>query len=140
MARNIILPIVEIDGEPPYVMASKFPNGAICIATEGRVKPDESWYHPRADVLVEVGDAKEPIGVFGHFSSLVLNLEKPALKYVTIWAQDLLAEKAVDISSKVRIDGNQIVIPGDLIDRIGTSAGTKGDISTPGLVLQIKLN
>jgi len=55
MARNIDLPKVDVEGGPPYVMASKFPNSAICIATEGRVKPTESWYHPRADIQLNVG-------------------------------------------------------------------------------------
>jgi len=138
MARNIPLPKVEIDGEPPYVMASKFKNGAICIATEGRVKPEESWYHPRANILIEVDDAKEPIGVFGRYSSLTLELNSPVDENAVILAQDLLAEKAVDISKEVKIKDNRIIIPGDLIDRVGTMAATEGDISVPGLVIQIK--
>ena len=58
MVRNIAMPEVKIVGDRPYVMASKFPNGAICIATEGRVKPECSWYHPRADITLDVDDAK----------------------------------------------------------------------------------
>ena len=31
---------VKSEGLTPYVMPSKFPNGAVAIATEGRVTPD----------------------------------------------------------------------------------------------------
>ncbi len=60
------LPRVEIDGDPPFVMAGKFPGGAVCVATEGRVKPENQWFHPRARVTIQVLDPTKPIGVFGH--------------------------------------------------------------------------
>ncbi len=138
MARNLPLPEVEIDGEPPYVMAGRFPNGAVCIATEGRVKPGCSWYHPRADISLTIGDAKGPIGVFGHYRSLTLNLDRSVPKNTKVWAQDLLADKAIDITDKVQISGNKVTIPGELTDQIGTSANKPGDISTPGLVIQMQ--
>ena len=37
-------------------------------------------------------------------------------------------------------DSNKIIIPGDLIKEIGTSSAEKGDISDPGLVLNIRKN
>ena len=40
-----------------------------------------------------------------------------------IWAQDLLADGSVDIRDSVKISGKQLIIPGELIDRVGTSAG-----------------
>jgi len=55
-----------------------------------------------------------------------------------IWAQDLLAEKAIDIYPDVKIDGSTLIIPGDLIDKIGTSAGDEGDISAPGMVVRVE--
>lgn len=137
MTRNIPLPKVNIEGEPPYVMASKFPNGAICIATEGRVKPDNSWYHPKADIVLDCGEAGEPIGIFGHYGSLTLRFEKQLEKRTKVWAQDLLAKQATDISNQIKIENNTIIIPGYLIDQIGTEAGTDGDISVPGMVLRI---
>ncbi|HYH56183.1 MAG TPA: hypothetical protein VD772_06190, partial [Anseongella sp.] len=56
MARNIPLPKVEIEGDAPYVMASAYPNGPVCVATEGRVKPGDQWYHPRAKVTIQIKD------------------------------------------------------------------------------------
>jgi hypothetical protein len=139
MARNMPLPEVEIDGEPPYVMATRYPNGPVCVATEGRVRPEDQWFHPRAKVTIEVEDASQPIGIFGHYKELVISFGKDISKLKHIWAQDLLAEKAKDISSEVNIEGNTLVIPGHLIDRIGTSAGDEGDISVPGMVIRIDL-
>ncbi|NQU53502.1 MAG: hypothetical protein HQ522_13290 [Bacteroidetes bacterium] len=138
MARNISLPTVECEGAKPYVLASKFPNGAVCIATEGRVKPEESWFYPRANVCLNVGSDDVLIGVFGHYKTLSLQFDHKLSKNATVWAQDLLAEKAVDISSLVSVKKNRLIIPGEVIDKFGTIAGDKGDISVPGLVIKIE--
>ena len=55
-----------------------------------------------------------------------------------IWAQDLLADKSEDIKSLVKTQGSKLVISGELIDRIGLSAATPGDISVPGLVIRLE--
>ena len=138
MARNIPLPQVLSDGDPPYVMASAYPNGPVAIATEGRVKPEDQWYHPRAKIQVQIKDPAQPIGIFGHYRELILEFAQPLQGVKKVWAQDLLAEQATDIKNKVTIKGNTLTIPGELIDKIGTSAGDKGDISVPGLVLQLR--
>lgn len=139
MARNMPLPKVEIDGEPPYVMATTYPNGPVCVATEGRVRPEDNWFHPRAKVTILVKDATQPVGIFGHYDELIIEFPE-TINPKNIWAQDLLAESAIDIQSKVHIEGNRLSIPGELIDEIGTSARDEGDISSPGLVLKIELN
>lgn len=137
MARNMPLPVVESTGDAPYVMASTYPNGPLCVATEGRVKPTDGWYEPRAKVTVQVKDANQPIGVFGHYEQLTLTFADSLDGLQHVWAQDLLAEKAEDIRSLVTISGNTITIPSKVIDRVGVSAGDKGDISVPGLVIQL---
>lgn len=138
MARNMPLPVVEASGDAPYVMASTYPNGPLCVATEGRVKPSDQWYEPRAKVTVKVKDANQPIGVFGRYQQLVLEFDGALDGLQHVWAQDLLAEQAEDIRSQIKVDGNNLIIPGTLIDRIGTSAGDPGDISVPGLVLRLQ--
>jgi hypothetical protein len=137
MSRNMPLPKVEIEGEPPYVMASTYPNGAVCLATEGRVRPEDSWFHPRAKVTIQVKDSTQLIGIFGHYSELVIEFPE-IINPEKIWAQDLLSETAIDIKFKVEIEGNILSIPGDLIYEIGTSAGDEGDLSVPGMVLKLK--
>lgn len=139
MSRNIALPHVKADGEKPFVMASRFQNGAVCIATEGRVKPNKSWFHPRAEISVSELEIDKPIGIFGHYESLILNFTDDLSREAIVWVQDLLSEEAVDISDMISIRGNMMIIPGDLIDEIGTLCNDEGDISVPGLVLQVAI-
>jgi hypothetical protein len=138
MARNMPLPKVEIDGEAPYVMASTYPNGPVCVATEGRVKPAAQWFEPRARVTIQVKDVTQPIGIFGHYDELIIEFSEPLRKEMRVWAQDLLAEQARDIKTRVRIEGTTLTLPGQVIDTVGTSAGDEGDISVPGMVLQLR--
>lgn len=138
MARNMPLPTVEIDGEPPYVCATTYPNGPTGIATEGRVKPDDRWFHPRAKVHVQIKDAAQPIGIAGHYDELVLEFAGSIEGVSHVWAQDLLAAEATDIRDEIAIKENKLSIPGQLIERIGTSAGDEGDISVPGMVIQLE--
>jgi hypothetical protein len=137
MARNIALPGVVSDGISPYVMASKFPNGAIAIATEGRVMPDQSWMEPLADISLKEVTVNTPIGIFGNYKSLSLKLEKELTGKVSVLAQDLLSISAIDITDRVKITKNEIWIPGQLIKEIGTMENDEGDISAPGLVMKI---
>lgn len=137
MARNLPLPIVETKGEAPYVMASTYPNGPTCIATEGRVLPSNQWFEPRASVTVEIADSTQPIGVFGHYEQLTFIFPESVDSNAKIWAQDLLATVATDVTTSVKINGNRVTLPGSLIDTIGTAAGDPGDISVPGLVLKL---
>lgn len=140
MARNMELPVVEVNGDAPYVVATKYPNGAVCVATEGRVKPENEWYYPLAKVTVKVEDLSKPIGVFGYYDELIIENVNPSLSVAKVWAQDLLAEFSQDITSEVRIEKNRIIIPGSLIEKIGLSAATEGDTSSPGLVMNILVN
>ncbi|NQV31232.1 MAG: hypothetical protein HQ515_00990 [Phycisphaeraceae bacterium] len=138
MARNMPLPRVEVQGDAPYVMASTYPNGPVCVATEGRVKPGDQWFHPRARVTLQVKDATQVIGIFGHYDELVIEFAEPLNGIANVWAQDLLSDKARDISRLVKIKGHRLTIPGRLIDELGTSAGDRDDISVPGMVLQLQ--
>ncbi|WP_167615129.1 hypothetical protein [Maribellus sediminis] len=136
MTRNIALPEVKCEGIPPYVLASKFPNGAIAIATEGRVTPDKSWQHPKADITLKEVELNKPIGIFGHYESLTFEFSETLPDEIKIYGQDLLSKKAIDITNKIKRDKNSFIIQGNLIDEIGTMAGDKGDISVPGMVIK----
>ena len=118
-------------------MATTYPNGPVAVATEGRVNPEDQWFHPRAKITVRVQDASQSIGIFGHYDSLTLEFSETIEDRKHVWAQDLLATEATDILSLVDITNNKLILPGDLIDKIGTSAGDKGDLSSPGLVIQL---
>ena len=136
MTRNIALPEVKCEGIPPYVLASKFPNGAIAIATEGRVTPDKSWQHPKADITLKEVELNKPIGIFGYYESLTFEFSETLPDEIKIYGQDLLSTKAIDITNKIKRNKNSFIIQGDLIDEIGTMAVDKGDISVPGMVIK----
>ncbi len=137
LSRNMELPVVEIEGDAPYVMATTYPNGPVAVATEGRVKPEDQWYHPRAKVTIQVKDLSQPIGIFGHFKELVINFPEPLTGIKAIWAQDLLSEEAADIKDSVTLTGKSLIISGALIDKIGTSENNPKDISVPGMVIHL---
>jgi hypothetical protein len=53
-------------------------------------------------------------------------------------AQDLCGDEATEITRLVQSDGDALILPGRLIDRIGLAAATPGDASEPGLLLAWK--
>ena len=136
------MPLPEVrtnGGEAPYVLASRYPNGAVCVATAERLFSDEhTWGIPPADVTLQMGDAKGPIGVFGNYQSLQLRYDRTFPAGTRVWAQDLIGKEPVDITSDVKISGNTITIPGSLLEHVGTMASTPGDVSVPGLVLSVE--
>ncbi len=139
---GLSLPIVNIDsGEPPFVIASRNPNGAITIATLGRTvcvsAADRKYWIPLADVTLEVGNLAGPIGIFGKYHSLTLHFDAPTFGR-TILAQDILSNQAEDVTSQVLIEGNSITLPGTLIERIGLKEADPRDESDPGMVISIK--
>ena len=140
MARNIVLPEVNAKDLVPYVLASKFPNGAIAVATEGRVNPNNSWIHPKADITLKDVEINQPVGIFGHYESLTLQFAQDLPEGISIYAQDLLAQKAIDITQKVTIENRRVKISGHLIEEIGTMENDMNDISVPGMVLKIISN
>ena len=137
IARNIGLPSVRADGDSPFVLATRFPNGAVAIAAQERTQVGNAWYMPACDVTMSVGDAPGPFGIFGYFASLTLALDKP-LRDRRVLAQDLAGNEAIDITSAVQILGKNLYIPGNVIRRIGLRNATPGDISAPGLVVAIR--
>jgi len=136
IARRLPLPKVVPDenGDLPYVVASKNPNGAVSIATLGRTHNRKYWI-PKCDITIYVTDAGT-YGIFGRYNRLTLQTNLN-LKEATILAQDLAGKVVVDITSKVIVEGGSLIVPGSLIDQIGTSEQNPNDTSEPGLVLVI---
>lgn len=136
ITRGLGKPVVTLkDGDTvqPYILASKYPNGAIAVAAIGRTIKRE-YITPRANVMLKTDSLNKPLGVFGHFNELTIQLKTPAT-IKRIFAQDLAGDRAVDVTQKIIIKGDTVVIPGALIDEIGLMSATKGDKSEPGLVL-----
>ena len=137
VSRNLPLPSVVADGGRPFVIAGKFPNGAVAVCTLERTLNDRAWFIPQAEVTVDAGDAKGPFGAFGQYRRLTLHFDH-AIGKCRILAQDLASDEAVDITKSVQISGGELVIPGSVIDKIGLSGATPGDLSDPGMVFVIQ--
>jgi hypothetical protein len=137
ISRGLPLAEVHCAGPKPFVLACRHPHGGpVSVTTLGRFDNAKGYRIPLADVLVDVGDPHETVGVFGRYASLTLRTSQP-VGHVRILAQDLAADDSRDITSEVKIDGKQITIPGKLIESLGLSAATPGDESDPGLVLRV---
>ncbi|MBC7399190.1 MAG: hypothetical protein H7289_04530 [Mucilaginibacter sp.] len=139
ITRGLEKPLITLkkgDTLVPYILASKYPNGAIAIASIGRTIGRE-YLTPRADVIIKVAGNTQPFGIFGHYNSLTLQVEK-LTTFTKVLAQDLAGNTPTDITNQIFRKGNKITIPGTVIDKIGLSAGTNGDKSEPGLVLVFK--
>lgn len=133
VARGLPLPKVIGDGEAPYVIAARHPNGAVSVGTLGRMSHEKGWYEPEADVTLQLGKVPPAIGVFGHYRSLTLVFDA-SLETKRILAQDLAGDEAQNITDQVKIDGNRLTLSGALVNKLGLAAATPGDVSDPGLV------
>lgn len=69
VTRGLPLPDVKCNEEPPYVVASRNPNGAITIGTLGRISNEKGYYFPKADVTLKIGKITGKIGIFGYLIS-----------------------------------------------------------------------
>lgn len=135
------MPLPEISnlhpGQQPYVLASKYPNGAIAVVTIDRTLGRETILHPET-VSIELDDLLSPVGIFGDYKELILNYpDKINKNKIRVYGQDLAGDKPIEITNKVKITNNKILMPGNLIREIGLMKSSPGDISAPGMVLQI---
>jgi hypothetical protein len=138
VSRGLPLPGVKCDGEPPYVICSRHPNGAISVGTLPRISAADGITYPLADVTIRIEDPAVPIGIFGRYRSLKLSFETPIRPHRTrILGQDLASDRAVDITDRVNLQSTQLIIPGKVISETGLSGAKEGDLSEPGMVLRI---
>jgi hypothetical protein len=137
ITRNMGLPKVQATGEKPFVIAAKFPNGAVAVAAYERTKAGNGWFMPKCDVTLSVSDAPGPFGVFGYFDSLTLAFDKP-LQGRRVLAQDLAGDQSLDITDAVQMRGKNLHISGDVIRSVGLHSATPGDISAPALLIALR--
>lgn len=133
-ARCTALPQVTPGEEEllPYTIATHFPNGTYAVATLGRTV-GRRYLVPTCDVGIAAGRACT-IGIFGCYRSLTVKTDLPVRR---VLLQDLAGDKAYDITSDVHQTSNALVLPGHLIQTIGTEAQPPSDLSEPGVVLRL---
>ena len=122
ISRNTKLPLVEAEGEKPFVVASLNPTGAYSVAELGRFLEKET--NPLADVTCFVECNPENIGVFGDFSSVTFEL---LTSPISVKAQNLLTEEIVDISSKITLD-KKLKISGEILKEINGETSNKSAV------------
>jgi hypothetical protein len=137
IARNIALPRVTAAGDKPFVFASRFANGAIAVGAQERTRPGRAWYMPTANVELHVGDAAGPFGIFGSLTTLTLVFDRP-LAGKRVLAQDLAADDVLDVTDRVRIDGQKLQLTEANLRSFGLRTVSNGDVSSPGLVLALR--
>lgn len=79
------------------------------------------------------GDPKNPVGIFGDYTSLELVFEH-GIENKKILAQDLAGKAAEDITHLVALKNRCLTLQGELIAKIGLSALPEG---TAGMVLKL---
>jgi hypothetical protein len=92
---------------------------------------------PQANVELHVGVAPGPYGVFGCCATLSLVFDKP-LAGKRVLAQDLASDEALDVTDRVRIDGQRLQLTEANLRSFGLRSVSKGDLSSPGIVLTLR--
>ncbi|WP_106829900.1 hypothetical protein [Parabacteroides pacaensis] len=136
VSRGMALPEVSDTGnDRPFILASRYPNGAVAIASIGRALGRE-YVSKEVSVTVPLENWDVPIGLFGCFKEVTFILPTK-ISGKKIYAQDLAGETPVNITRKVKVKGNRLTLPGEIIRKIGLMNASEGDCSDPGLVLKI---
>jgi hypothetical protein len=137
ITRNLDLPYVQSPREKPFVFAARFPNGAVAIGAQQRTVPSRAWYMPEAQITLQVGDALGPFGIFGDISSLTLVFDRPIGKR-RVQVQDLAGDRVEDITTQISRGERTLQLSRSLMRKVGLSAATPGDLSSPGLILALE--
>ncbi len=140
LSRNCPLPVAEsvrADGIRPFVLATKYPEGAFAIATLPRTIDENQINVPvPANVKAYGAVSDRPVGIFGTFASLDIEFDSD-ITGKRVFAQDLLADSADDCTDHVKISGHHLILDGAWIQRTGLACSSPGDTSEPGIVLQL---
>ena len=147
----------------PFVVATRYPGGALSVTTLGRTQPRPvGYYTPRVSVeqdtlftetdfspqhsFVTAEDGQKsvnalpPVAAFGFFGELTLRFGAGVVDRIgRVYGQDLRGDVAVTLREGVdwaRVAG-ALVFNGTRLAVLGTMAVTPGDLSDPGLVLSL---
>ena len=135
VARGMNLSTVISEGEKPFVICSRKSSGAVTVATLLRIA-SKGQFFPLEDVSITIEKYDVPIGILGRYNSLSIECNLP--DKFKIYAQDLAGDNAINITDLVEIKSNKMILSGKVLETVGLSAKTEGDISEPGLMIKIK--
>ena len=141
VSRGMNLPTISesYNDQQPRILASKYPNGYYAVVTVGR-QLEHTHVFNEVSVNIEVDNLENPIGIFGIYKQLTIKTQRKVNPIkCKVYAQDLKSlDSPDDITSKVILEEDNLVIPGSVINEIGLSLAKGGDKSDPGLVLLVK--
>ena len=132
ISRRMPLPQITPDenGEIPYVVCSKNPNGVVSAAFLARTK-ERRYYTPLCDITLDAGEA-EIVGLFGYFKSVSLKFDV-FIEGCRGFVQNHADDFSYHITEPVFVSGHSIHIPFSAIKEIVTSE----DKSEPGFIIKI---
>ena len=136
VTRGLPLPEVKgTGGEVPFVVGSRHPNSSLAFAALPLLDPVKMSYTPRAEARFDAAlEPGVPVAAFGRFGSLVLDDRTGGRR---VFVRDILGGEPVDIAAQCHRAADHIVLPGDVIARIGSSQNGAGDDSEPGAVVEV---
>lgn len=139
MVRNTVLPYVETKGsDKPFITASLNPKtGAYSIAAVRRnIDPNHMIIVP-AKVTCYPESIDAPIGVFGVFDKLILSFKEDIHEGAKVYAQCLLKNEAADITDRVQINGNTLMVDGKDIRYFGKDKHDYTETFDPAVLIKI---
>ncbi len=134
-ARGGELPQVVYPGEETWVISGRHPNGAVSAAVLPRFGA-EGRRSPAAQITLKAS-VHTPVGLFGAIDSATLRFDE-SLTGKHIYAQDLAADTAVEITDRVTAEGCNLSVDGALLRELCAPLQTKNDDSAPGVVLVVR--
>lgn len=131
IARGMALPTVrsaEADGLVPFVTACRAADGSVSLGAIPRVDEKRGWLRPKAHLAI----AERPtrLAVFGVVASVTFPSAAPRL-----YARDLAGEAFEEITAACTHENGRWMVPGEVLNRIGTAKNGAGDLSDPGTLI-----
>lgn len=137
-ARGTKLPLVSEMEEPPFVMAScHSTTKAYTIATLHRVIDPNNHFISLADITVFPEALDAVIGIFGYYKNLTVEFDEKIPENAKIYAQCMLDDEAFEVTDKVNIENNRLVLEGKLLRLWGRSKKALGYKEDPAVAIKI---
>lgn len=136
VTRGLSLPeVIGTNGEVPFVIANRNPNGALAVAALPLIDQHKGSYTPSASIKLDAELTPETkLGVFGHVGSLTLADNTNGMH---IFARDMIGGAPTDITDKCVRSASKITLPGNLLAKLGSAFNTQTDDSEPATLVTI---
>lgn len=135
LTRNMDCPeIFAREEELPFLACSIHPaTGTVSIAFMPRTCGDRKIFTPKADLNVKLGAFVKPIGVFGEFGIVTIELGEAVEGRV--YLQDLCREEAVEVTDLVADDRSRLMLDYEALMQKGFLDSDERDCSAPGFMI-----